>query len=45
MQYFKAIVLQVFCIFILFSYFNVCMKLCGELHFAATVYNFMLDWI
>ena len=31
-----------FCTFILFSYINVCIELCGELHLRATVYKFTL---
>ena len=32
-----------FCTFILFSYINVCIELCGESHLRATVYKFTLD--
>ena len=32
-----------FCIFILFSYINVCIELCSESHLRATVYKFTLD--
>ena len=34
-----------FCKFFLFSYINVCIELCGESQFRATVYKFKLDYI
>ena len=44
-EYLKAIMLQFFGTFILFSYINVCIELCGKSRLRATVYKFTLVWI
>ena len=42
---FESYCAPIFGIFILFSYINVCIELCGESHLRATVYRFTLDWL
>ena len=42
---FESYCAQITSTFILFSYINVCLELCGESDLRATVYKFTLDWI